>query len=96
MSSKEILLRLYNNYIKIHLVKIFGALILSVLVAGSTSSIAWLLDPAIKKIFIDKEKLIKKKLSSDNKTLVFLSNKGNIVSFGELAGDLFQPRKVLT
>ena len=49
-----------------------------------------------KKIFIDKEKLIKKKLSSDNKTLVFLSNKGNIVSFGELAGDLFQPRKVLT
>jgi len=49
-----------------------------------------------KKIFINTEKLIKKTLSSDNKTLVFLSNKGNIVSFGELTGDLFQPHKVLT
>ena len=49
-----------------------------------------------KKIFINNEKLIKTALSSDNKTLVFLSNKGNIVSFGELTGDLFQPHKVLT
>ena len=49
-----------------------------------------------KKIFINNQKLIKTALSSDNKTLVFLSNKGNIVSFGELTGDLFQPRKVLT
>ena len=49
-----------------------------------------------KQIFINNEKLIKQVLSSDNKTLVFLSNKGNIVSFGELAGDLFQPHKVLT
>ena len=56
MSSKEILFRLYNNYIKNYLSKIFIALILSILVAGSTSSIAWLLDPAIKKIFIDKDK----------------------------------------
>ena len=49
-----------------------------------------------KQIFINNEKLIKKALNLDNKTLVFLSNKGNIVSFGELTGDLFQPRKVLT
>ena len=56
MSNKEILFRLYNNYIKNYLNKIFIALILSILVAGSTSSIAWLLDPAIKKIFIDKDK----------------------------------------
>ena len=56
MSSKEILFRLYNNYIKNYLSKIFIAIILSILVAGSTSSIAWLLDPAIKKIFIDKDK----------------------------------------
>ena len=49
-----------------------------------------------KKIFINKKKLIKRPLSSDNKALVFLSNKGNIVSFGELIGDLFQPHKVLT
>ncbi len=49
-----------------------------------------------KKIFIDNKKLIKTSLSSDNKTLVFLSNKGNIVSFGEITGDMFQPHKVLT
>ena len=49
-----------------------------------------------KQIFINNQKLIKKALNSDNKTLVFLSNKGNIVSFGELTGDLFQPHKVLT
>ena len=30
--------------------------ILSLIVAGSTSSIAWLLDPAVKKIFVDQDK----------------------------------------
>ena len=39
---------------------------------------------------------IKKPLNSDKKELVFLSNKGNIISFGKLSGDLFQPNKVLT
>ncbi len=49
-----------------------------------------------KAIFIDKNKLIKKPLNSDKKELVFLSNKGNVVSFGKLSGNLFQPNKVLT
>ena len=49
-----------------------------------------------KKIFINKKKLIKSSLNSDKKALVFLSNKGNVVSFGKLTGDLFQPNKVLT
>ena len=49
-----------------------------------------------KSIFITKHKLIKKPLNSDKKELVFLSNKGNIISFGKLSGDLFQPNKVLT
>ena len=49
-----------------------------------------------KTIFINKKKLIKKPLNSDKKELVFLSNKGNIISFGKLSGDLFQPNKVLT
>ena len=51
---KIILGRLFNNYVKKHLKKIFLALLLSIIVAGSTSSIAWLLDPAVKKIFIEK------------------------------------------
>ena len=48
--------RLYRNYTKKHLNKIFIALALSVVVAASTSATAYLLDPAIKKIFIDQDK----------------------------------------
>ena len=54
---KKILKRLYKEYVKKHLNRIFIALILSIIVAASTSSIAWLLDPAVKKIFIDQNKL---------------------------------------
>ena len=53
---KKILFRLYNFYIKEHFGKIFLALILSFGVAGGTAAIAWLLDPAVKKIFIDQDK----------------------------------------
>jgi len=52
---KIILLRLFNEYVKKHLKKILIALVLSIIVAGSTSGIAWLLDPAVKKIFIDQD-----------------------------------------
>jgi subfamily B ATP-binding cassette protein MsbA len=48
--------KLYRNYVKKHLNKIFIALAMSVVVAGSTSATAYLLDPAIKKIFIDQDK----------------------------------------
>ena len=41
--NKKILIRLYNEYVKKHLGNIFLALILSIVVAGATSSIAWLL-----------------------------------------------------
>ena len=51
---KIILGRLFNEYVKKHLKRIFLALLLSIIVAGSTSAIAWLLDPAVKKIFIEK------------------------------------------
>ncbi len=51
---KSILKRLFNEYVKKHFKKIIIALILSIIVAGCTSAIAWLLDPAVKKIFIEK------------------------------------------
>ncbi len=54
---KIILIRLYKEYVKKHLKKILIALVLSLIVAGSTSSIAWLLDPAVKKIFIEQNKV---------------------------------------
>ena len=50
---KLILKRLYRSYIKDHFGKIVFALILSFGVAGGTAGIAWLLDPAVKKIFIE-------------------------------------------
>ena len=52
---KEILARLFNLYVKKYFFKILIALFLSLIVAGSTASIAWLLDPAVKKIFIEQD-----------------------------------------
>ena len=55
---KSIINRLYKEYVSEHFNRIFLALVLSIIVAGSTSSIAWLLDPAVKKIFIDQDKTL--------------------------------------
>ena len=55
MPNLEILKRLYKDYTKKYLNKIFLAVFFSILVAGSTSATAWLLDPAIDKIFINKD-----------------------------------------
>ncbi len=55
MSNVEILKRLYKDYTKKYLNKIFLSVFFSILVAGSTSATAWLLDPAIDKIFINKD-----------------------------------------
>ena len=55
MNNVTILKRLYKDYTKHHLSKIILAVIFSILVAGSTSATAWLLDPAIEKIFIEKD-----------------------------------------
>ena len=54
---KLILKRLFYGYVKKHLNRIFLALFLSVIVAGSTAAIAWLLDPAVKKIFEEQNKV---------------------------------------
>ena len=54
----DILKRLYLDYTYKHTKKIILAFFLSILFAGSTSLIAYLLDPAIKKIFIDKDKTL--------------------------------------
>jgi len=53
---KKILLRIFNSYVKKHFKKLILSLLLSLLVAASTGAIAWLLDPAIKKIFVDQDK----------------------------------------
>ena len=61
MEIKEliyILKRLYREYVKKYFKRIILSLILSLIVAGSTSATAWLLDPAVKKIFINKDQTL--------------------------------------
>ena len=61
MKLKEIIIilkRLYREHIKRYFKRILLALVLSLIVAASTSATAWLLDPAIKKIFIDQDRTL--------------------------------------
>ena len=58
MTNSEIIKRLYREYTKKFVPKILLSVFFSLIVAGSTASIAWLLDPAIKKIFIDKDQTL--------------------------------------
>ena len=55
-SDFEILKRLYDDYTKKYVKKIFLSVFFTLLLAGSTSSVAYLLDPAIKQLFIEQKK----------------------------------------
>ncbi len=81
MTNKEVFKRLFNTKIKKHFKKLFFALILSVIVAASTSATAWLLDPAVKKIFIDK-----------SQTMLFLIPLGIILAFASKGISLYLAR----
>jgi|TARA_B110000259_G_scaffold123983_1_gene140452 subfamily B ATP-binding cassette protein MsbA len=59
ISSTSIIIRLYKDYTAKHVKKIIIAIIFAVFVAVSTSGIAYLLDPAIEKIFIEKDRTLK-------------------------------------
>ena len=78
---KAILKRLFNEYVKFHLKTIIFCLFLSVLVAGSTSATAWLLDPAVKKIFVEKDQ-----------TLAWLIPIAIVLAFGTKGVSLFLAR----
>ena len=84
MKPSFIIKRLYKDYSKKFLNKIFLAVFFSVLVAGSTSSIAWLLDPAIKKIFIDKDE-----------TLIFLIPAFIIITFATKGISLYLAKSTM-
>ena len=91
----KILKRLYQEYVKNHLNKILLSLILSLIVAGSTSATAWLLDPAVKKIFIDKDKTLSWVipilivLAFSSKGISLYLARINIIKVGqEIAGEL--------
>ena len=52
----QILKRLYNDYTKKYVSKILLSVFFTLLLAASTSSVAYLLDPAIKQLFIEQKK----------------------------------------
>ena len=56
ITLKKNLLRLYHSYIKNYFDKLIISLLLSVALAGCTAAIAWLLDPAIEKMFLEQDK----------------------------------------
>ena len=56
MSNIQILKRLYKDYTRKYLNKILISVFFTILLAGSTSSVAYLLDPAIKHLFIEQDK----------------------------------------
>ena len=55
-SDFQILKRLYNDYTQKYVKKILVSIFFTLLLAGSTSSVAYLLDPAIKQLFIEQKK----------------------------------------
>ena len=84
MKSTLIIKRLYKDYSKKFLNKIFFAAFFSIMVAASTSAIAWLLDPAIKKIFIDKDE-----------TLIFLIPAFIIITFATKGVSLYLAKSTM-
>ena len=58
MKNSSILIRLYQSYTKKFLRNIAVSVFFTLIVAGSTASIAYLLDPAIKKIFVEKDQTL--------------------------------------
>ena len=81
MSNFEILKRLYKDYTLKFLNKIFLAVFFSILVALSTSATAWLLDPAIEKIFINKDE-----------TLIFLIPFCIIIAFATKGSSVYMAK----
>ena len=84
MNKKNIFKRLYKDYSKKYLGKIILSAFLSILVAASTSSIAWLLDPAIKKIFIEKDQ-----------SLLLIIPLGIILAFAVKGISLYMARAIM-
>ena len=84
MSSFEILKRLYKDYTKRYLKKILISVFFTILLAGSTSSVAYLLDPAIKQLFIEQ-----------NKTYVYLIPILIVIAFAVKGASLYLAKVIM-
>ena len=84
MTNIGIYKRLWSTYTKHYVNKIAISIFFSILVAGSTSSIAWLLDPAIKKLFIEKDQ-----------SLIYLIPIAIILAFSIKGGSLYLAKSIM-
>ena len=84
MTSKEILIRLYKNYTSKYLKRLIIAGLFSILVAGSTSAVAYLLDPAINELFINK-----------SETLLYIIPVFIVIAFIVKGGSLYLSRVIM-
>ncbi len=84
MNSVEILKRLYQDYTKKYINKILLSVFFTILLAASTSSVAYLLDPAIKQLFIEQ-----------NKTYIYLIPVMIIVAFTVKGASLYLAKIIM-
>ena len=84
MIKSKIFKRLYKNYTSKFISKIILAAFFSVIVAASTSATAWLLDPAIEKIFINKDQ-----------TLIILIPLAIIIAFSSKGISLYYAKLIM-
>ena len=84
MTNIQILKRLFNEYTKKYLPQILLALIFSLILAASTSAIAWLLDPAVEKLFIQKKQ-----------SLMLIIPLGIIVAFATKGSSLYFAKAIM-
>ena len=84
MTNIQILKRLFNEYTKKYIPQIFLAFIFTIVLAASTSSIAWLLDPAVEKLFIQK-----------NQSLMLLIPIGIIIAFAAKGLSLYLAKTLM-
>ena len=54
-STRSILLRIFNNYIKKHSQKIFISIVCMIVVSATTATNAWMMQPVLDEIFINKD-----------------------------------------
>ena len=84
MTDIQILKRLYKDYTKKYVNKILLSVFFTVLLAGSTSAVAYLLDPAIEKLFINQEQ-----------SLIYLIPSLIVIAFAIKGGSLYLAKIIM-
>ena len=84
MSNFQILKRLYKDYTKKYVNKILLSVFFTVLLAGSTSAVAYLLDPAIERLFIQQEK-----------SFIYLIPALIVIAFAVKGGSLYMAKVIM-